>query len=168
VLVVPSPVVSLTGLAATYKHTALGVKLSGNPPGGVFSGMGVNNEYFYPRIAGIGNHIITYTYDNSVCVSQDAKNTTVLLDEGSLKDGFSIQLFNNPGHPYLWVVSKEYSAIEIRLLSSTGQFLQTVSKNVYPGGNFINIDATKFPHGVYLVTVYHSASGKTQAVKLLN
>jgi hypothetical protein len=168
ILVVPAPTVSLVGLDPNYKHTAQAVKLTGSPQGGTFNGNGVINGYFYPRMAGLGNHIITYTYDNSVCVSQDAKNTLVSLDEGALKNGFSVQLFYNPGHPYLWVVSSEYSQIEIRLISSTGQFLQKIEKNVYPGGNFINLDATKFAHGIYLVTVYHSISGKTQAVKLLN
>jgi hypothetical protein len=145
------------------------VKLSGNPAGGTFSGTGVNNGYFYPRLAGIGSHIITYTYDNGVCVSQDAKNTQVVLNDDDIKDGFFIQLFNNPGtSPILWVVSKEYSSIDIRIISNTGQILQTLQRNVYPGGNFISLTAEKLPKSIYLVTVHHTITDKTKSVKLLN
>ena len=34
----------------------------GQPSGGVFSGVGVSGNYFYPDVAGIGSHPITYRY----------------------------------------------------------------------------------------------------------
>jgi len=35
------------------------------PPGGTYSGTGVNNNYFNPAQAGIGSHTITYTYTDA-------------------------------------------------------------------------------------------------------
>jgi len=34
------------------------------PPGGSFSGVGVDNGWFYPSVAGAGSHVISYTYSN--------------------------------------------------------------------------------------------------------
>ncbi|MFZ1535120.1 MAG: hypothetical protein WAT14_13155, partial [Chitinophagaceae bacterium] len=139
------------------------------PAGGTFSGNGVVNGYFYPRVAGLGSHIITYTYSNGFCTSQTAKETRVVLDETLLDNGFSVQLLDHPGsHPVLWVVSNDNSTIEIALLTNTGQTLMTMQKAVYPGGNFINIDVEKYPKAVYLLKVRHAASGKTKTLKLLN
>ena len=50
----------------------------GSPPDGVYSGNGVNNGMFYPSIAGIGIHEITYTYlYNNGCVNRAKQNITV-------------------------------------------------------------------------------------------
>jgi len=37
----------------------------GIPLGGTYSGPGVTNGIFYPAIAGVGTHLITYTYTNA-------------------------------------------------------------------------------------------------------
>ncbi|HQW44288.1 MAG: hypothetical protein IPF69_07610 [Chitinophagaceae bacterium] len=166
---VPAPAVVMSGLQPAYNHAAFGVQLIGTPAGGTFSGNGVVNGYFYPRVAGLGSHIITYTYSNGFCTSQTAKETRVVLDETLLDNGFSVQLLDHPGsHPVLWVVSNDNSTIEIALLTNTGQTLMTMQKAVYPGGNFINIDVEKYPKAVYLLKVRHAASGKTKTLKLLN
>ena len=36
----------------------------GNPTGGVYSGTGVTDGIFYPAVAGVGAHTITYTYED--------------------------------------------------------------------------------------------------------
>jgi uncharacterized protein (TIGR02145 family) len=42
------------------------IKLKGGIPlGGIYSGPGVINGFFYPPVAGPGNHIITYSYSNT-------------------------------------------------------------------------------------------------------
>ncbi len=165
----PALVVALSGLQPSYSLTASPSKLTGTPAGGVFNGAGVINGYFYPRFAGLGAHNIFYTYNNTICMGQDAKTTNVIIDESQLQDGFSVQLWDNPGpHPILWIISRETSAVEISILSSTGQLLKTMERNVNPGGNFIQLDAEKFSKGIYLVKVRHRVSGKIKSVKLLN
>ena len=159
----------MSGLQPTYNHAAFGAKLTGTPVGGTFSGNGVVNDYFYPRVAGVGTHIITYTYNNGFCSGQTAKETRVMLDENLLNNGFSVQLLDHPGsHPLLWIVSRDNANIEITLLTSTGQTLQTMEKPVYPGGNYINLDVERYPKAIYMLRVRHSASGKTKTLKLLN
>lgn len=162
----PGPVVSISGLQPTYSLTASPAKLSATPAGGVFNGAGIINGYFYPRFAGLGTHTIIYTYDNLFCIVQDAKTTNVIVDN---QDGFSVQLWDNPGsHPILWIISPDKSAVEISILGSNGQLLNTMEKTVNPGGNFIQLDAERFPKGLYLVKVRHIVSGKTKSIKLIN
>ena len=43
------------------------VNLVGNPVGGQFTGIGVQNSQFCPNIAGAGTHTITYTYQSGGC-----------------------------------------------------------------------------------------------------
>jgi len=40
------------------------VHLHALPPGGVFSGPGVAGDYFFPLIAGVGTHAVTYLYND--------------------------------------------------------------------------------------------------------
>ncbi|MBN2727693.1 MAG: hypothetical protein JXR53_00560 [Bacteroidales bacterium] len=61
---------SLTGLPNfTYTDAATNT-LVGNPTGGVFAGPGISGSVFDPTAAGIGTHIIVYSYMNAGgCVS---------------------------------------------------------------------------------------------------
>jgi PKD repeat protein len=44
------------------------------PPGGVLTGRGIINNRFYPSVAGIGNHLVTYAYaDELTCPGQVEK-----------------------------------------------------------------------------------------------
>ena len=49
----------------------------GSPSGGVYSGNGVTNDVFYPDIAGLGTHEITYTYTLGPCIATDVETITV-------------------------------------------------------------------------------------------
>lgn len=169
-VVVPAPTVSISGLAPEYNHNADPVQLTGTPVGGTFSGNALlNNDFFHPRVAGIGTHIITYTYNNGYCTAQDAKQTLVKLNDNLLQDGFSIQLWDHPGqHPFLWVVSTELSPIEISILSSTGQLLKKLERTVYTGGNYIPLYVNHYPKGMYFIRARLAVNGKTKALKLIN
>ncbi|CAN5452814.1 hypothetical protein BH23BAC1_BH23BAC1_17410 [soil metagenome] len=61
----PNPSVSFSGLNAEYCLNNGPVNLTGFPTGGIFTGNGIKNAQFIPDLAGIGNHIINYTYTNS-------------------------------------------------------------------------------------------------------
>ncbi|MCB9190679.1 MAG: HYR domain-containing protein [Flavobacteriales bacterium] len=72
------PVVSFSGLAASYCEDASSVNLTGSPAGGVFSGDGVIGAQFSPVSAGVGLHSVTYTYtDGNGCVNSQTQQVTV-------------------------------------------------------------------------------------------
>jgi hypothetical protein len=42
--------------------------LTGTPSGGIFTGNGISGNAFYPAVAGLGDHLVTYTYnDGNAC-----------------------------------------------------------------------------------------------------
>ena len=61
----------------------------GNPSGGTFSGNGVNNGVFDPKIAGVGTHNITYTYTLGPCVATDVE--TIQIESSPIILDYSIE-----------------------------------------------------------------------------
>lgn len=75
----PLPVVS-TGTYGPFETTSGGVTLTGSPAGGAFSGPGVSGNTFDPATAGLGNHIITYTYTDATTGCSNTATTTIAVN----------------------------------------------------------------------------------------
>lgn len=74
----PVPDVDFEGLLTYYCSNDFPPTLSGWPSGGVFYGKGINNNTFYPKNAGEGQHEITYIYKTEEgCLSKKTKVTLV-------------------------------------------------------------------------------------------
>ena len=74
----PLPVVSFSGLFASYQLNAPPSTLTGNPSGGIFNGAGIIGNTFYPGFAGVGMHTIRYTYtDVNGCTNFEDQTTDV-------------------------------------------------------------------------------------------
>ena len=72
------PVVSFTGLAASYCENASNAPLVGSPVGGTFSGTGMVGSSFSPVAAGTGIYTVTYTYtDVNGCTNFADQQVTV-------------------------------------------------------------------------------------------
>tara|TARA_B100000767_G_scaffold87325_1_gene83933 strand:- start:733 stop:2835 length:2103 start_codon:yes stop_codon:yes gene_type:complete len=61
----------------------------GSPSGGIYSGNGVINGVFTPKIAGVGVHNITYTYNLGPCVATDVE--TINIENSPLNVYYSIE-----------------------------------------------------------------------------
>lgn len=78
VVVNPLPVVSFTGLDATYCVDAVQTVLLPTPSGGVFTGPGMTGVTFNPATAGVGTHIVTYGFtDGNGCANSVTQSVTV-------------------------------------------------------------------------------------------
>jgi len=73
----PSPVINLVGLASTYCLNSDAVVLEGFPALGTFSGSGVAAGIFTAADAGLGTHVLTYSFDNGTCIGQDQVTVAV-------------------------------------------------------------------------------------------
>lgn len=72
------PYLSLEGLRLNYCKNSLSDTLNGFPEGGVFNGTGISGGVFYPSIAGIGKHQLTYFYtDSNGCKNSISQFVTV-------------------------------------------------------------------------------------------
>ena len=98
IVVSANPTVEMSSPFATVCNTDGGFSLSGSPSGGAFAGPGINGNVFNPSTAGVGNHVITYTYtDNNGCSGSDF--LTILVDNcvGLLPSELqNVMLYPNP------------------------------------------------------------------------
>ena len=74
----PTPNVSLTSFNPVCQGSDSIILSGGLPTGGVYSGVGVANGFFYPSVAGVGTHDITYTYTNASMCSGSAIQSMVV------------------------------------------------------------------------------------------
>ena len=78
VTVVANPVVNAgADRSLCLSEPSLDLSLDATPSGGVFSGRGVVNGVFYPSLAGIGEHIVSYSYSANGCSASDQVKFTV-------------------------------------------------------------------------------------------
>jgi PKD repeat protein len=56
---------SITNLPSKICLTNLPFQLLATPTGGLFNGPGIIGNYFYPAVAGAGQHVITYSYTDA-------------------------------------------------------------------------------------------------------
>lgn len=71
------PVIQFT-LPSVICEYADSLELIATPTGGTYSGDGVSGNYFYPSMAGSGDHVITYSYtDNNLCTTITTDTITV-------------------------------------------------------------------------------------------
>lgn len=74
------PSAAFSGLNLVHGHcvSLTAVPLTGHPVGGVFTGAGITGNVFSPAMAGVGNHVITYTYaDPNGCSKSVSQTVTV-------------------------------------------------------------------------------------------
>lgn len=115
--------ISFSGLSNVYCSTNPASLLEGTPGGGVFEGPGISNNIFYPAIAGIGTHSISYSLENdNGCLSKTVRTTnvyaspnialgrdTTICKDASLtlavQQGFDSYLWSNGSNSYTTVIS---------------------------------------------------------------
>ena len=77
------PSVSFTAGSSASVYTNSGLQaLTGSPSGGTYSGTGVSGNDFDPSVAGVGNHIVSYSYaDSQTGCSSSATFEFVVTEE---------------------------------------------------------------------------------------
>ena len=167
--VVPTPALSINGLLPFYLHTNNGVAVTVAPPGGVLIADGMIGNIFYPKLAGVGMHVFKYTIRTGNCINEVKDSVNVLFDSAHMNDGFSIQLWNNPGkNQKLYLVTMQNSRASILLYNSTGQKVQQLSVNALTGSNLFDLDFNNLSKGIYFIEVKMEVNGSKKLLKLLN
>ncbi len=67
----PDVAICITGSAVDLST------VGATPAGGTWSGNGVSANIFYPITAGVGQHVLTYSYGNGTCQTNDTTSATV-------------------------------------------------------------------------------------------
>jgi hypothetical protein len=97
----------------------------GSPAGGNYSGTGVSNNIFYPDSAGVGAHVIGYSYTNNYgCTATITKTFLVISGIGEPEGQDGITIYPNPS-PDGWrlKISNDLTGSQIEVYNSLGQLV---------------------------------------------
>ncbi|MFZ4583173.1 MAG: T9SS type A sorting domain-containing protein, partial [Paludibacter sp.] len=97
---------------------------TGIPLGGMYSGPGVVNGWFYPAIAGKGIHTIVYTYTDFMSCTNTAMQTLTVVNGLGVEEQNSskIRIYPNPVTDYLNIEMEE-KADYVQTFNLTGSVL---------------------------------------------
>lgn len=120
-----------------------------SPPGGSYSGKGVNGPNFNPIIAGPGMHWVYYSYKNTQgCTNVDSISIVVLdctsIDE--IEGSFEVNLYPNPASQAVNVRCN--SNCKIHILNLLGNEMLIEEINAY---HWKHIDLSNYSKGVYFI-----------------
>ncbi len=154
VIVNDLPVVTYTQTPALICEGWGDVLLEGGlPAGGTYSGPGVSGNYINASVAGIGTHILTYTYtDINNC--QNVDTSLVIIDACtdmiiSFREKTSV--YPNPAQDVIYLLSSKYESISsVAVYNMNGKKVIPEEKT-YSTNHSINI--AHLTQGVYLIKV---------------
>ena len=165
------PVVSLSLTQDTLCDQDSLFVLLGSPAGGTFGGAFVNGNTFDPVAAGVGSHVVYYTFtDANGCSATDS--ATVIVDPctGVAENVFNGSLFTvypNPNNGFfnLAITNANYAELSIQVYTVLGQVVYSDMVSNVTGDVIRPIDLTNFANGAYYVKVTTGAA--TQTVKVM-
>ena len=138
-----------------------------SPAGGTWSGPGVSGNGFDPMSAGIGQHVITYTFtDTSGCTGTASDTITVDVCTGAatvIAKG-NITLYPNPVDGELFLNLENFTGTTVvRLMNAEGRLLY--EERLTPGSTTHRIDTSELAAGLYFVQV--QAQGQAAVSKVV-
>ncbi len=149
----PKPDVKIVSLPNEVLDADSKIALIGQPPGGIFSGKGVNGAYFNPAEAGIGKHEIKYSYtEPNGCSGIDIKIIKVKSEVGVLEQqnlDFTAEIFPNPTEDE--AIARLYfpKAADISL-----QVVTNEGKTIFSQSLSVNAGVATFSLGRFIVGAY--------------
>lgn len=156
IIVHPLPVVTWILEPDTVCLTWPAFELTGAlPEGGVYSGPGVLNGWFYPGTAGIGSHWLRYHYqDVNGCSGVDS--VMIMVDGcvvmAELLPTGHIQIFPNPAAEQ-FIVRVDYSDATIQKITTYNLMGQPLIVLEVPGKRAVEVDISSLQSGIYVVEV---------------
>ena len=131
--------------------TSAEIILEAMPIGGVFDGIGINGNIFYPNISGIGIHEISYSYDNEGCVSSEIQEITVENCSALNELEHVIKIWPNPFEDKIQValpINTKYS-----LMSIDGKI---IIKNIAQS-EVVEVVLSNIESGMYYIVFEHNS-----------
>ena len=144
-----NPEVSFNLTQDSVCYSADSLELFGLPIGGDFSGNGVNNDWFYPSLAGLGTHNLTYTYLDSLttCSGSESMLIQVLGCAGILDLSHEfIQVYPNPTFDRITIFIEGYNGpLEVEIYDLKGSLMETF--------NDAEFSIKEFSKGTYVLRI---------------
>jgi len=161
----PLPEVSLDVYDTVCINTEPFELTGGLPEDGIYTGNGVNNGWFYPENAGLGSHIITYTYTDANGCENYAEDS-IFVDEclgiNEIVNGIHFEIFPNPSNGEFTVKFNESLGMTYVTVMNMLNEIVFESKTEIVTGKSFNIDLSGNSEGIYFVQI---KSDKTELVR---
>lgn len=159
VIVHDLPTVEIALERDTFCINETTVELTGGTPiGGNYSGSGVTGNIFEPSEAGVGTHLITYTYeDTNGCSNSDSQ--VIIVEDGDCTTGLntskineSSNIFPNPSDGLFTLQTNSIPAENLRfdVLNMHGQVVLENTVHANPE----TVDLRGQPAGVYFIRLW--------------
>ncbi len=137
----------------------------GSPAGGVYSGPGVANGWFSPSVAGIGLHVLTYTYTDLNGCSNSAQQTVVVdaCTGVSETPSFDFTIYPNPGNGNFIISSADLAgkSINIELYNCQGN-LVFKAENTFSRDAELTLNVENPVPGIYYLRLNYEGRVLTQ------
>ncbi len=150
----PLPVVDFTTSQTVFCLANGSTSLTGGTPiNGSYFGQGVNNNSFIPSNAGVGNHLITYSYsDNYGCSNSDTVTFHVDLCTGIKQlnandDG--VNIYPNPNNGMFTITSHEILK-DIKITTILGE---EINCNTNLNSNKHDVSISNLSAGIYFIKI---------------
>ena len=169
----PLPDVSLDTFGNVYVQLESYLLSGGHPDGGVYTGNFVIGNYFYPQSAGLGPHIITYSYTDpeNFCVNTASQILIVTNSPGiheNINNLETIRIFPNPSQGIInFELPVDIKNIDISVFSMHGQMVFNSTINKINSENLIHkIDMSFLQRGIYLIKISNNNIIRTEKLLL--
>jgi hypothetical protein len=164
ITVVDNPVINFPFVANTCPLDPPFELNMATPPGGVYSGSGVNTGFFTPQNAGLGNHIISYTYTSPEgCIENEIQvfevESCLGLDDN---DKFNLSVYPNPTNS-LTSISCSNIIDEVLVYDAKGRMIYRLNPN-----NFTtDVDLSLCESGMYFLSIQFIDSDETKIIRIV-
>nr|MBP8917004.1 T9SS type A sorting domain-containing protein [Chitinophagales bacterium] len=129
-------------------------ELTATPSGGTYSGDGISDNIFDPLTAGLGNHIITYTFtDVNGCTSVSSQEIEVTICQAidNIINNVTINIFPNPAISDITISISNAEEVErIEIFDLLGNKLISEQVNGIAEMELF-YDISDIPSGTYLI-----------------
>jgi hypothetical protein len=129
----------------------------GMPAGGEYTGSGCVDGWFHPDVAGLGDHMITYSYtDVNLCENSAEQMIAVVLDIGIYeRQGFDVRISPNPNNGLFKLSVNSTLSRKANIFVINGQGMEMIRMNdVTLNDNYsADIDLSSFAKGLYYVRI---------------
>ncbi len=162
----PVPNVTASSIDSVACITDASIPLSGAPAGGTWSGAGISGNIFSPSLAGVGTHVLIYSFTNVEGCSDSATTTIDVLGcAGFEETSHSIwaNVYPNPTSGSIYItLGSNHENIEIAITELNGKKRRVEN---YINKKEMTLDIGDLSSGVYFLHIM--ADGHSEVMRIV-
>jgi hypothetical protein len=141
----------------------------GSPEGGDYSGPGVSANIFSPEMAGVGVHLIHYTYTDSAGCTNMASDTLEVEICTSVDDLVGQSAFNAYPNPFHNILQLELPGshsgpADVRIFDVTGKVVWQQTVQLLPNEQQLTLSVDNLGTGSYIISLSNAEVHLTQTI----